>query len=379
MREAISIANEVRATAAGGQRMQRCNDQRGFSLFELLVVMGVMLVITGATMTLMRDSVKVSNVTYQLADAQQSMRNAHESINRDLVSTGDGLLGISNIQVPKTFITNFLSKAPVCPSPTATMCVLSVISSDNAVPTNTTVLGTNPSVKVRTSPHATDRLTVLQMDTTYVPITIAAGSILSSSSGYDVTVPTTVYDSVTLNDVYFFNSSAGQTLGTVKTKVSPDKLRFYTSDAYSLNTIGTNGSLRVVAGTPAAGTSTLPVSMGRLFVIHYFAGDDGLLYRRVFGLRNGSQGYRDSVVAEHVTDLQFRYILKSTDGAAQPMVAQLATGTQQTAARQVEVTISTETTHPIIKGQKQEVSMTTSTAVRNVQFREALQPNASGN
>jgi prepilin-type N-terminal cleavage/methylation domain-containing protein len=381
MLEAISITDMVRRRqlTTGGSSMQRCSDQRGFSLFELLVVMGVMLVITGATMSLMRDSVKVSNVTYQLADAQQSLRAAHESLNRDLVSAGDGLLGLNSIQVSRSFITSYLTTSPVCGSPSATMCPLTVMTSDDLVPTNTTVAGITPAVTVRSTPTSTDRLTTLQLDTAFTEISLAVGAIVSSASGYEITVTTATYDSVNLNDIYFFTSSAGQTLGTVKAKVSPNKLRFFTSDAYSLNTTGTNGSLKVVAGTPAAGASTLPVSMTRLLVIHYFVGNDGLLYRRVFGQRDGTNGYRDSVIAEHVTNLQFRYILKSTSGAAQPMVAQLTTGTQQAAVRQVEVTVSTETTHPIIKNQRQELSMTSSTAVRNVQFREALQPNASGN
>ncbi len=364
--------------------MHRPSDQSGFSLFELMVVMGVMLIVTGATMGLMRNSVKVSNVTYELSNAQQNLRTAHEQLNRDLVTAGDGLLGINNIRVPRSFVLSYLSQSLISDC-TTTVCPLTVVTSDNDVPVDTTVPGFTPTVKVLgSSTKKTDRLTILQMDQTFTPVSLVVGTITSNTNGYVVTVPTTaIFNSVSVNDVYFFTSSAGQTLGTVTAKTGTNQLQFNTTNSYTLNTTGTTGSLRVVAGTPASGASTLPVSMMQLQVIHYFVGDDGILYRRVFGSRDvaAGSGYRDNVIAEHVTDLQFRYILRATGSStpSQPVVAQLTTGLQQAAVRQVEVTVTTETTKPIVNGQRQEVKMTTSTAIRNVLFREADRGNSIWN
>jgi hypothetical protein len=46
--------------------------------------------------------------------------------------------------------------------------------------------------------------------------------------------------------------------------------------------------------------------------------------------------------------------------------------------RQVEVTVTVETPHVLQNGQRPpNLSMTTSTSVRNMQFRQALQPKAT--
>jgi hypothetical protein len=58
--------------------------------------------------------------------------------------------------------------------------------------------------------------------------------------------------------------------------------------------------------TFVAGLNTSPVAVMRLQIIQYYVTSSGLLMRRVIGVRGA--GFRDSVVAEHVTNLQFRYV-----------------------------------------------------------------------
>ena len=113
-------------------------------------------------------------------------------------------------------------------------------------------------------------------------------------------------------------------------------------------------------------------------VIHYYVDSNGLLMRRVFGVRNA--GFNESVIAEHVVSLQFRYFLNLRDvngNIVQP-TAQMATAQEQVETRQVEVTLTVETPHTLQNGQRQTISMTTSASVRNMQFRQSLQPGASG-
>jgi hypothetical protein len=109
-------------------------------------------------------------------------------------------------------------------------------------------------------------------------------------------------------------------------------------------------------------------------IIHYFINSNGLLIRRAFGVKG--LGFRDSVVAEHVRSIQYRYFLnlRGADGRIVQPVAQLTSSTQQLAVRQVEVSITTETVHALPTKQQQALTMTTSTSVRNMQFRQALQP-----
>ena len=84
---------------------------------------------------------------------------------------------------------------------------------------------------------------------------------------------------------------------------------------------------------------------------------------------------RESIIAEHVLDVQFNYSLVTTDASGNvtpSTTTSLTTSAQQVAVRQVEVRITVETPHAIQNGSRQPLTMTTSTSVRNMQFRQAL-------
>jgi hypothetical protein len=76
--------------------------------------------------------------------------------------------------------------------------------------------------------------------------------------------------------------------------------------------------------------------------------------------------------------VQFVYSLGLDSGGnpVQP-TSLLTTPAQQVAISQVEVTVTGETPHALPSGSKQQMAMTTSTSLRNMQFRQALQPTAS--
>ncbi|HEX8180560.1 MAG TPA: hypothetical protein VF525_13515, partial [Pyrinomonadaceae bacterium] len=75
--------------------------QAGYSLIELLLAMSFMVVIMGVVFTFARDSMRTNVVTMEMTEAQESVRSAHEMLNRDLISAGDGLNGINNISLPR--------------------------------------------------------------------------------------------------------------------------------------------------------------------------------------------------------------------------------------------------------------------------------------
>lgn len=343
--------------------MSRSQKQDGFSLLELLVVMSIMLIIMTATMSLMRDSMKVTSVTYELSDAQENLRIAHEYINRDLLSAGEGLTGIGTFRINSSFIGNYLT--------TNTASGFAMIASDNNVASGTNVAGTNPAVTVRSTPNVTDRLTVLSLDplVTYLPLSLAGtgSAIVMSNSNLDatVTLSATAYAAATVGEIYCIASGNMMTLAAVTEKIGSNKVRFFTGDTLGLN----DGSIGVVTNNGVNASS-----MMRMKVIHYFVGSDGLLIRRVFGV--SGKAYNDDVIAEHVVDLQFSYITNedTATGIQKQPTAQLTTGTQQVAVRQVDAAITTETVHAIVNGQRQQISMSASTGIRNMAFRQAKQP-----
>ncbi len=351
------------------------NSEQGFSLLELLVAVTLMIIITGAMFALMRDSVKSSHATLEMSDGQQSLRTGQEYINRDLINAGDGLNSINNIRVPQDFVTNYLTLNPVTDPSTPGFVNLGLVTSDNNVPANTLVLGTASAVQVRSAPDLTDRISILQLDRNFVPITLAAGAI-NPTNGLTAVSDTDI-GQFSVGEIYFISSAVGSIFATITDLQgvgTPNPfLVFAVGDILGLNSVGAGGQLEVIT---AGGT--LPASISRMKIIHYYINSNGLLMRRVFGVKGA--GFAESPIAEHAVSLQFRYFLNLRDAngnVVQPEV-QLTTAQQQVETRQVEVSLTVETPHTLQDGQRQKISMTTSTSVRNMQFRQSLQPAAGG-
>src|SRR5437667_12392666 len=95
----------------GGQQMQRSkiHNEAGFSLIEMRIAMGVMLIIAGGAFSLMKSSMKVSQATYELTDANENIRTAQEFIDRDLSNAGDGLNSLGGIRVTTAFTASYIS------------------------------------------------------------------------------------------------------------------------------------------------------------------------------------------------------------------------------------------------------------------------------
>jgi len=353
-----------------GRDARATRNQAGFSLIESMVAMTILLIVMGAVFALVRDSMKVATATYELTDAQQNLRIAHEFIGRDLLNAGDGLDGISNVLVPLAFVTSYITLDPVTDPSTPGIINLGIFTTDNNVPANTPITGAVPAANIRTG---TDRQTILEQDRDFLfnnlnSIGLAATAI--SPSGNSITIPAgdpmTVF---TPGEIYFLTSSAGGTFCAITSvDVSSRKLYFVASDFYGLNQPGAVGRIWATSGG-----GTLATSLQRMRIIQYYLTSTGLLMRRVFGVRGS--GYRESTIAEHVLDVQFNYSLITTDAAGNvtpSATTALTSSAQQLAVRQVEVRVTVETPHAIQNGSRQPLTMTTTTSVRNMQFRQAL-------
>jgi Tfp pilus assembly protein PilW len=344
--------------------------QRGFSIMEVIIAMTVMMIVIGAIFALVRDSMRVAMTTYEMTDAQQNMRTAQEFINRDLMNAGDGLESISNIRVPQAFVTSYITLNPVTDPSTPGIINLGIFTTDNNVPANTAITGAVPAANIRT---ATDRQTILEQDREFLfnnlnNIGLAATAI--NPAGSTITIPAgdpmTVF---TTGEIYFLTSSAGGTFCTITSiNTAARQLSFVASDPFDLNQPGAIGHIWAIS----AGR-TLATSLQRMRMIQYYVTSTGLLMRRVFGVPGA--GFRESMIAEHVVDVQFNYSLITTDAAGNvtpSATTTLTTSAQQLGVRQVEVRVTVETPHVLQNGSRQQLIMTTSTSVRNMQFRQAL-------
>lgn len=353
--------------------------ESGFSLIELMIVMIVMLIVMGAIFTLMKSSLDTSNATYELTDSQENLRIAHEYLNRDIIAAGDGLNGINNIQVAQGFVNAYLAQTIVTDPTKPGYVNLPILASDYNVPGTVVVAGANPATNVL---GGTDRITILAVDSTFTPsISIAAGGI--TSYGATVKVAASDGNRLQVGEIYCFTSQSGAAFGAItaiSTAGATSTLSFSSASSYGLNQPVSTGPINLAGAGNASGISTQAVSIMRVKIIHYYINSSKQLCKRVFGVAGA--GFTDNLVAEHITDLSFRYILGLTnaDGSVQQPVNQLTTSPQQVAVRQVETSITAETTHPtnFQNSTHAQQTMTTTASVRNLQFRQAQQPQSGG-
>ena len=367
-------------------------NQEGFSLIEMMIAVTVMVIITGAVVSLMRSSMMIATASYEMTDAQESLRTAQEYINRDLMNAGDGLKSISTIRVPQPFVNNYLTLTPIVDADMPVGIInLGILTTDNNIPFNTAVVGAVPAATIRTSPGpdtingnaddvGTDRQTILELDPdpAFPAIPLPAASI--DATGTVITLPAgTVMTAFTAGEIYYLSSSLGGTFATVTAVNSGTRqltLAVGGLDVYGLNLAGAANNIKVISTN-----GTLATSLQRMWMIHYYVNSTGFLMRRVFGARCAAApavcaGFRESIIAEHVMNVQFNYSLDMIDGAGnvvQP-VAMLTTKDQRLGIRAVEVTVTVETPHTLQNGLRSQLAMTTSTSVRNMQFRKARQP-----
>lgn len=346
--------------------------EKGFSLLELIIVMVLMLIITAAVFSLLHGTITTANANYEMTTAAQGARNAQEFLTRDILSVGDGLKGVSNLWLPTAFVTNYLTvrkAADIDPTNLGYVSIGSIISDFN-LPANVKVAGSNPPVNVL---ERTDRITMLAVDPTFpsIDIPINASSYITGQ----ISIPASRINDFSVGEVYYVTSGGTGAFGTVtNVDKTGNLITWGQGDALGLNRLGASGPL-------ASGTNLNrhSASLMRVNIIHYFVDAEGRLIRRAFGVKGAS--YVDSVVAEHVTLLKFRYILKpGTTGTILTQPKDQIEISDASSVRVIEPRVIVETAYPLQNGEKHFVEAVTQVGVRNIQFLEAPVPvDASGN
>lgn len=352
--------------------------QAGYTLLELLIGMGVMIVIVGATMSIISGSLKFSQSTFYVTDAEQSLRSAHELINRDLTSAGDGLKSIGTITVPISFASGWLTRTTVVDSSDTTHHQLGLVTSDDAIPLNTAVPSATPAVNFKEN---TDRISMLIQDKDFNngnSVSLLPGKITVAGTVTNILVGSANIGLFQNGEIYAILAQNSAAFGTVTAvNTTTYTVSMANGDTFGLNQTGATAPFTTVSGI-VANASTQNVAIIRLRIIQYYVTSTGMMMRRVFGV-SGS-GFTETPIAEHVTNLQFRYVtnLSDANGFVQQPVRVINSPIQQSAIREVETTIECETVRAVNKitnanantsaNGKQTISITTATSVRNLQF-----------
>lgn len=352
----------------------------GYSLIELMVSLGVMMIITGAVFALIGGSIRFANSTFHMTDAEESLRAAHELINRDLTSAGDGLKSIGTITVPLAFATNYLTRTTVVDSGDLTHHQLGLLTSDDAIPANTAVSQAAPAANFLPN---TDRISMLIQDKSFKngsSVTLLAGKITVSGSNTNINVGSTNIGLFQVGEIYAVTSQSSAAFGIITSiNAGSNTIVMANGDGFGLNQTGATAPISVVS-VVQSGISTQNASIIRLQIIQYYVNSSGFLMRRVIGIKGGA--FTETPVAEHVTNLQFRYTtnLPDANGFVTQPVRVISTPIQQSAVREVETTIAVETVKAVnvvtnanannSANGKQVIQTTTATTVRNLQFGE---------
>jgi Tfp pilus assembly protein PilW len=356
----------------------KAKHQAGYSLVELLIGMGVMIVIVGATISIINGSLKFSHSVFYVTDAEESLRSAHELINRDLTSAGDGLKSIGTITVPIAFASTWLTRTTVVDSSDTTHHQLGLVTSDDAIPLNTAVPSATPAVNFKEN---TDRISMLIQDKDFNngnSVSLLPGKITVSGSVTNLVVGSANIGLFQNGEIYAILAQNSAAFGTVTAvNTTTYTISMANGDTFGLNQTGTTAPFTTVSGI-VSGASTQNVAIIRLRIIQYYVTATGMMMRRVYGVKGS--GFTETPIAEHVTNLQFRYVtnLSDVNGFVQQPVRVISTPIQQSAIREVETTIECETVRAVNKvtnanantsaNGKQTISITTATSVRNLQF-----------
>jgi hypothetical protein len=267
-----------------------------------------------------------------------------------------------------------LTQTPVVEPPTSNYVNLALVNSDDNIAAGTAIPQASPAANFL---GLDDRLTMLAVDTDFNggigSVSLPANKITIAANDTTFQLTSADVGKFQANEVYAIVSQNSAAFGVVTTvNTSTNTLVMSNSNSYGLNQTGAASPFYIVSSN-----GTKPASIMRIKIIQYFVNDQNLLIRRQFGVKGAT--FVDSTVAEHITNLQFRYLTNLTDanGFVPQPVRQLSTSQQQLAVREVETTVAVETMRAVNtvtanNNGKQVISSTTATTVRNLQFRQAL-------
>jgi hypothetical protein len=289
----------------------RLADTAGYSLVELLISMGLLTVVMGATLGGLANVMKGNEIVMTIAHMNNSARAGLDLMVRDLLQVGSGLPSSHSVSIP-----NGAGSVQVrIPGPPG-MAAFQTAVGDLVLPAVMPRAGAGPSI----NGIATDVLSVLMADNSFLDValsaitdtqvTIAAGPNLATGP-----------DRVTAGQLMLISKGSFNTLVQV-TKVDPvaRTLKFDDGDSLRLNQSGAaNGSLADLnIHDPINSAAATRIS--RLRMITYYLdivkdSDHPRLVRRV---NNGDPLLFDNTlgtaVAVDAVNLQFSYDISNGTG-----------------------------------------------------------------
>ncbi len=346
--------------------MQRASfhTSRGFSIFELIIAMGLASVVLGGALALTSQAIGISDMVSQRSDMQQNGRVAMNMMARDASLAGTGF-PTSGIQLPSgnsSFDSYFACDDAQC------YVTNNVYTAERLYAVWPGQAG-GPTI----NGVATDILTVVYDDPTssfdqYMLSGIDANGNkvvfnAATSPAYDDAVV-----GLKVGDVLLMNNANGQAVTTVTTVNTGGEVRLNTNDPLDFNQQGgaAFGHFTSIITPPGAPTYALTTARRINIITYYIDNSDPdipLLMRQV-------NAHPPMAVAEYVENLQVTYDIYDQLTSVGTAALNDAGG-QPNQIRKTNITLTVRSPGETMIGQDfQRITLTTSVGPRNLTYRD---------
>ena len=361
--------------------------QKGFTLIEFMVAMGVALIALAATMLAFKDATGANQNVTARQDMADNLRAGFNLIEQDLLLAGTGIPtggipipsftgGTCTNGNPATFSTinrplpTGTSKFPICNTfvgaiePGNALGPLITSPDSTTSPTNTDIVSIMYQDNLSTS-----NAFQVGMDAAPINSTACPNGKFNDAIGLSVTFDGNCFNLATLSnngiqinpgDLIMFSNANGNAIQTV-TSVSGQTLKFARGDAFGFNQTGAPFGTIVqlqnynldVNGNKVFNVGTYPPTTAtRVWMISYYL--DNLtdpvhvrLIRRVnFNGPTSSAGVMGSPVGETLENLQFTYNYNDGVTSNQPSIPN---GFSENQIRSVNIVLGTRSTHKVMQ------------------------------
>ncbi len=407
---------------------QRFQNQRGFSLVELLVAMAITIIVMAAAMMMFIKSLDTNDMTMLIAEMQANARAGTNALAQDINQAGTGINwggytlasggGAENFGNNATYMNpNNFYTVPASAGPPATPAT-------NVMYGITPVDGGGPAIK---GPANNGTGTPVQMDGINL---VYADPILSShdptvsnwttppapgptvadaGANITITMPNGMLPAVNDNnsgirigDVLTLGNSVVGVVSNV-TPGPPAVIMLSPGDPYNLNQFGLSGSVRSLSSTfpTTGGAYPNPVSVMRLYVITYFlqgldAAGNPVTKANVpaqavdFRLMRQVNQQAATIVAEHINYLQFSYDLGDSTCLATAPMSHIPDAVEPTACgiptakpaydkiRTVYINLGARSAKPDKRGVYYQTTVNTVVGPRSLSYNNTYPPDKTG-
>jgi prepilin-type N-terminal cleavage/methylation domain-containing protein len=284
----------------------------GFTLVELMVAMGIVLVIMGGTLKVLNDGYRAAESATGMLSLNNNMRIGVDLLVRDLIQVGQGLPPGRTIQVPSGVGALSIQR----PHPQGSLCT-EWLAGTTAISAVTPGPGCGPGV----NGVATGMVTTLAVDTALESLPVWSFDLVAhvatvatpaqSPTGRDISVGGN--DDVRVGDLMMFTKGSGSALVYVTAVNAAQSFTFGAGDPMNLNQFAAilNGTVDDLAA--AAPTTANSANVSRIRMITYYIDNTldpttpRLVRHTNWGDPAAAVNRRGQTVAFAIENLQFTY------------------------------------------------------------------------